>query len=109
MVYISRQGGNKRHPLPNTAKTPHSTKYDICGTHSSTLLLDDSKSFTQLSLYTYHNERWEETYFSFTGIDITTRRDIGVNLPILAEEEVAQITHNPILSTSLHLEEDMVA
>ena len=85
------------------------TKDDLHCPHSPILLLDNSTSFTQLSLYTYHNERWEETYFSFTGIDITTRRDIGVNLPILAEEEVAQITHNPILSTSLHLEEDMVA
>ena len=36
------EGGEKRHPQPNTPKQPNVTKYDICGAHSCALLLDYS-------------------------------------------------------------------
>ena len=38
------EGGDKRHPQPNTPKQPNVTKDDLCVPHSSTLLLDDSKA-----------------------------------------------------------------
>ena len=36
-----REGGDKSHPQPNTPKHPKVTKDELCGPHSSTLLLDD--------------------------------------------------------------------
>ena len=35
------EGGDKSHPQPNTLKHPNVTKDELCGPHSSTLLLDD--------------------------------------------------------------------
>ena len=36
------EGGDKRHPQTNIPKQPNVTKDELCGPHSSTLLLDDS-------------------------------------------------------------------
>ena len=63
-----KEGCDKSHPQPNTPKHPNVTKDEICGPHSSTLLLDDSTVFPQLYIYTDHNERREEGFFSFTAI-----------------------------------------
>ena len=66
----------------------HDTKNDLCGTHSSTLLLDYSKAHPHFSIYTDNNERREERLFSFKGIDSTTGGDFDVIAPSLAGEEV---------------------
>ena len=45
-------------------KHTHDTKYKLCGPHSSTLLLIDSKYLPQLSINTDHNKRREERLFT---------------------------------------------
>ena len=83
------EGGDKRHPQPNTPKQPNITKYEIFGPHSSTLLLDNSTAWTQLSIGTNHNES-------------------NVIVPIIAEEEFANINHDPKILTGIQLEEETV-
>ena len=101
----SLEGGGvyKRQPLPNNPKQPHVTKYDICVTHSSTLVLDDLTACLQFTIDANHNERRKDISFSFTGIYSTTGGDVGVIAPSLAEEEVAKMTHYPKLPTDIHL------